>query len=169
MNPLSLVYDALFAMAAQHADIASLVKPRNLVTLETTDYDPVKLHVGENDKPEILLSMDGMNLNLFSASNATELIKSFQWLVSTGDYNTPKFHQIEWALICAMAGWQTKLTSLVWPPNSGRSFVTKCGVNNVREGWSDPDRNRGIKGWSAVWSCEVQMHFATIDLLNNGS
>jgi hypothetical protein len=38
-------------------------------------------------------------------------------------------------------------------------------VSNVATGLSNPEQNRNIRGWSSVWSVEVEMHFATADLL----
>lgn len=166
-NPFQLVYDALWQMLAERADLADLVKVGNRIDFGRPETpDPFKRTIAAADLPEVILVPAGMDANLFSTSSSSNCVRRYQWLLSTGDLRIHEgLHPVEWAIFCGMADWQTKLTSLEWPANSGRHFVKLADIDTVTEGKSDHEKNRGIAGWSAVWTCSVHMYFSTADLI----
>lgn len=166
-NPFQLVYDALWQMMASRADLADLVKVGNHISFgDPAIGDPFKRSVAIGDLPEVVLIPAGMDANLFSTSSSSNCTRRYQWLLSTGDLRIHEgLHPVEWAIFCGMCDWQTVLTALEWPANSGRHFVKMAEIENITEGKSDPERNRGIVGWSAVWTCSIQMYFSTADLI----
>jgi len=165
MNPFLLVYDALWDMVASRADLDALVKLGNRIRFDKdAPATPMKTAIAAGDMPELVLAGAGMSCNLHVASNACQVRKRYQWLCSTGEMRIEKLQSVQWMLACATIDWQTILTRLQWPEDSGRGFVKRTSLLDASEGFSDPQRNRGIVGWSFVWGCEVEMWFATADM-----
>jgi hypothetical protein len=164
-NPFTLVYDALWELAFQHPVVADLVKVGNRAAYndDTKTDDPVKRTVLNADFPEIVLQVAGITGgNMHQTSSTSMVRRRYTFTISTGDFRLhPKLHQIEWGLFCAMADWKRVMGELVW---NGQNFVKRCDLGDVSEGFVNPEKNRGIRGWSAVWACDLEMHFKTSDL-----
>jgi hypothetical protein len=57
-----------------------------------------------------------------------------------------------------MSQWKSVLGALRW---NGLSFVTRVDAPVAQHGLQDPEKNRGIAGWSSVWTVEVEMWLST--------
>lgn len=160
-----MVYNELWALAEGASIFTDLVKPSNRIKFSATKpSDPVKREVSTADLPEVVLISTGMSAALHSTSSSTMCVRQYEWIIATGDLSlVNKLMPVEWAVFVAMSGWKAVLTALQW---NGAGFVKRCDLGAIDNGFTDPERNRGIRGWSAIWRCEVEMHFRTQDLIN---
>lgn len=165
-NPLSLVYDKLWAMVEAHPDVATIVSAGNRIKFnDPAIRDVWKDRVASSDVPELVLVPDAGSVNLHATSSSSRVTRQYSWLISTGDLRLGAYlHAVEFMLIVAYSEWDTHLKTVEWPDASGKFPVTRCKLVDARVGHSDPQLNRRLKGWSAVWSCEVEFHFDTSDL-----
>lgn len=165
-NPLSLVYDGLWDLVIRHPDYDTLFSPRNLIRFDgATDRDPLKTTVQDADLPELMLVPTDADINIENTSNTSKLVQRYTWVVSTGDLRiTDRLLPVEWFLFEAMHNWSRVLTLLKWPLVTGQAFVKRVDIINVSEGMSDPELNRGIRGWSAIWGIDVEMYFTQSDI-----
>lgn len=164
-NPFTLVYTTLWDLPLSHWNFNEIVKPGNRIRYDSdTQRDPAKDVVAAADVPELILVCNSGQVNMNNTSSSSMVTRQYTWLVSTGDYRVNEYlHQVEWALFISMLKWKDILCALQW---HGKSFVKRAAIVGITNGESDSERNRGLKGWSAVWSAEVEMHFATADLLS---
>ena len=163
-DPFSLVYDALWDTAVAYDAFADLVALKSRISFnDDANRSPVKNLIAPADLPEVILAPVGGSGDLFHTSCSSMVIKRYMWLISTGDLRVDagKLFPVEFALMRAMCHWQTRVSPLTW---AGNTFVKRLDMLDLSEGESDAERNRGIKGWSALWTCEVEMHFATSQL-----
>ena len=161
-NPFDLVFDRLWDLAESHPDVTRLVKPGNRVRFDRPQRAPIKEEIADADLPELVLLPDGATFGLLRTSASSSVVKRYSWLVATGDFRTPTVNAIEWALFCAMLNAQSVLGALAW---EDASFVKRVDLSELTEGFADSERNRGIRGWSAISKVEVEMHFRTATLL----
>lgn len=171
LDPFSLVYRALWEQALLHPVIQTLVPVGNRLQFDTHSRNVLKDDISTADLPELMLLTDGtQGVNLQRTTCDSSIERSYLFVVSTGDLRLQEYlYPVEWALYCAMAGWQDTLTQLTW---KGRKFVERCYLGDTTEGFNERDRNRGIRGWSTAWRCNVAMTFKTTDLredLNHAS
>lgn len=161
-DPFSMVYSALWDMIEAHAGFAGLVKVGNRIRFDLDKRGVLKPDVSTADLPEVILTTFGGVVNLIDTSSTSKVTRFYQIIISTGDLRLSEYlNPVEWAIFCAMVGWRERLGALRW---NNRSFVKRANLTSGSEGQSNPEYNRGIKGWSALWTVEVEMHFATADL-----
>lgn len=163
-NPFTLVYDALWAMLEAHPQFVVDVKEGNRIKYNSSeDRDPLKQEILDADLPEVVLVQTSVSANLYQSSSGSMCLRQYSILVSTGDFRYNKFlAQVEWDIFTAMMLWKERLGSLQW---KNKAFVKRSNILSATSGASDSERNRGIKGWSAIWTVEVEMHFTSQDLL----
>lgn len=164
-TPFDLVYDSLWQTLLVSPSFRSLVREGNRIRFDSdSDRSPMKDNVLTADTPEMVLSVESTSqINLHRTSCTSSLTRRYAWLLSTGDQRAQRLlFPIEWAVFCAMNGFKETLCALKW---NGLRFVKDVRVSDATAGLSDPARNRGIIGFSSVWRVDVDMHFATTDLL----
>lgn len=163
MNPFALVYNALWTMAEASYPLTQLVRPGNRIKFnQTGQSDPTKRQVSNADLPELILVTTASNANIRGTSSSSMIIRQYDWIIATGDTSTVnKLLPVEWALFCAMCRWPYVLGPLKYPSDAPDGFVKRANILSVNSGLTDPERNRGIMGWSSIWSLEVEMHFST--------
>lgn len=147
-----------------HPSLVSMVRERNRIRMDRPgDRDPWKETVSAADLPELRLDVDSLTANLMSTSSTTMVTRRYSWVLSTGDFRyTELLAPLEWYLTAAMLKWREKLSTLLW---RDKSFVKVVRLTDGSAGYSDPQANRGIRGWSAIVRVEVEMHFSTADML----
>ncbi len=159
INPFTMVYDALWELFEQYPDVDNIVRVGNRIKYnESRTGNPLPEHVMDADLPELVLASDGTGqVNLHQSSCTSSITRTFAWLISTGDFRlNARLLPLEWMIFVAMHDFQSVLSALKW---DDESFVTRADLLESTNGLSDPDRNRKITGWSAVWRVEVEMHF----------
>lgn len=166
-NPFNMVLSALWAMLLAHPAFARDVKQGNRIRFDNpANRDPLKGAVQASDLPEVCIGMTSGNANIMETSSTSRCTRVYTIMVSTGDYrytDALSLGNIEWYVFAALCGWKKTLGSLLW---KDKNFVKRANVVGINLGLSDPEKNRNIKGWSAVWSVEVEMHLQTEDLLD---
>jgi hypothetical protein len=163
-SPLQLVYTELWRLPMLNPEFRALVREGNMIRFDHEAHgNPRKDQVQAGDLPEVTLTSETSAVKIHETSSTCKLIRQYSWLVATGDFRlTHLLAPVEWALFVSMIGWQRVLGRLKW---HDKAFCKRMDVVSVLGGRSDPQLNRGIAGWSAIWRCEVEMHFATADLL----
>lgn len=161
-DPLSLVYDSIWTMLEAHADFASLVKVGNRTKFSGTNRNPMKEEILTADRPEVRLVATSSRMHLQRASNSSTWDVTLSLQVATGDQRLDyKIYPVMWAVFRALSTWETHVKTLTW---NAKTFVHLARPQESTEGVDLPDMNKGIIGWSTIWSYEVQMHFTTADL-----
>lgn len=174
ITPFTMVLSAIWELLLDHPCFFRDVREGNRIRFDSQkDRDPLKSTIGAADLPEVSVVSQTVSANIQNTSSSSMCIRRYSILVSTGDYRYSEIlGVIEWYIFVAMVGWQTRLTRLKW---QDKAFCKRLNVVSATTGLSDPAQNRNIVGWSAVWQIEVEMHFATADLLaelrgeNNGN
>lgn len=162
-NPFDDVYNALWKCVATSREMTEIIKPGNRIRFDDKQ-NPIKPDIASADLPELVLSAEGVAaVNLHRTSCHTSITRRYSWLLSTGDLRlNHTFNRVEWQLFCAMVNYKACIGNLIW---RDKPYVVGSRVLDAVAGISDPKQNRGIQGWSSIWRCEVEMHFATVDLI----
>lgn len=164
-NPFGKVYEALWEMAMSHVRLADMVPEGNRASYGSlaSAMDPVKKVIASADVPELVLVPSGITSgNLHANSSQSMVQRRYSFITSTGDFRARKLiFPIEFALCCALADWKQTLGVLSW---HGKTFVKGCNLIDAAEGLAAVEQNRGLRGWSCVWSCSVDFWFDTATL-----
>lgn len=164
MNPFQMVMTELWQLPQQHPTFRQLVRVGNRIRYDGTDYgDPHKKEIQSADTPEVVLTSETASVKMHATSSTSSVTRQYSWLIASGDFRINEvLLQVEWALFVGMLKWKEIISPLEY---RGQRFAKRMDVVSVVGGQSDAQRNRGIKGWSAIWRCEVEMHFKTAELL----
>jgi len=161
-DPLSTVYDAVWAVLENHAGFTDLVPVGNRIKLSGTNPDPNKTQVASQDVPEVRIIPAGGACHLLRTSNGSSITKRFSIQVASGDQRvTEVTYPVQWEIYRAFSKSLSTLLELVW---AGKKFVKTCKLIEVQEGITDTELMRGIKGWTTLVVCEIEMWFSTADL-----
>ena len=162
-DPFSLVHNALWTLLERHKGFTDLVKSGNRIKFTGANRAPIKDPILTADLPEVRVTPVGGASQVQMTSSSTKVIKKWSVQVSTGDQRVDAvMFPVEWEILRALNDYVSTLTALQW---NSKPFVKLCRVTDISEGVSQQDLNRGIKGWSVVWACEVQMWFDSSDLV----
>jgi hypothetical protein len=159
-DPFTQVYEGLWAAVDAVPDINTIVRPGNRINF--TKPDLTKREIATADLPELQLVLEGAVYGLHTTSSGSKVVKRYTWIISTGSFLSSDVLSLQWMLTRAMCSWKQYLGSLTW---SSQHFVKRFDLVDETAGISNPEYNRGIKGWSAVMRCEVEMHFGTASLI----
>jgi hypothetical protein len=160
-NPLSAVYAKLWDAAEAHPVLAAL-STANKIKFETRQ--PIREQLQSADVPELMLVTVGGTSSLSSSSSSTRLTKRFDWVLTTGDMRLDEvMFPLSWALLEAMVASRMPLFALTW---GGATYVKRVQEMQIREGESESARRTNVRGWTAVQSIEVEMHFHTATLIS---
>lgn len=165
INPFNMVLTAIWDMLLAHPRFVRDVKEKNRIRFDLKgNRDPLKSTIQVADLPEVCVASLAASANIMETSSTSKCNRTYSIMISSGDYRyTEICGEVEWQVWCAMVGWKRTLGGLLW---KDQNFVKRANVTNVATGLSDSEKNRNIRGWSSVWSIEVEMHFRTLDLLD---
>lgn len=178
LDPFTIAYNALWALAEAHAPLAALVRLGNRIkfTASAEDQiggrDPVKDTVTTADLPELRLIPSGMRLRKRAGSSGFSVERSFQWGIASGqklldaDGNNIGLFPIEWELLRAMADVDRVMQAVEF---AGSTKILHAIPVLASEGVVDADLQRNIGGWSALWQIDVEMAFRLTDMPDNES
>jgi hypothetical protein len=162
MDPITQVYNALWTLLESHAPLTQLVELRNRIKFSGTNTDPVKAEVLTADLPELRLVPLSGSSYLTRTSSSSTILQQFRVELSTGDQRVDAaLFPIQWEVYRALCNWVTTLQALKW---NSKAYVTTLKAGEHQQGVTNTDLQRGIKGWSLLWSCSVEMTFTTTDL-----
>lgn len=166
-NPFLKVYNGVYDLLFGGVDnpLAALIKPGNRVTygsLYTDRNVPLKDSIQTGDTPELILVDEGGMLQFHANSSGGKFDQSIGLYISTGDFSYAGFASaINWYIWCNVNRWGTTLAELTW---NGEHFVKAIQIVQVQIGESNPERNRNIKGWNAIWRIQLELRIAHANL-----
>lgn len=157
-DPFTLVYEALWNLVEARPEFQVLPE-KNLIKFIGTPNNPMKQGQITNDVPEITLTTELGEGNLHQDSDSSRITMRYNWIINSGSFDMGKaINPLNFALVCAMVNWRSVLTALRW---QGKQFVQKSNLDTAQIGRSNPEHNNGVKGWTAIWSCSVEMWLPT--------
>lgn len=168
-NPYWMVYQTLWKMLRDSTDFNEMVRAPNQIDYfdEQKHFPDVKDTFSSADVPAVKI-VPGRMLPQLDASSCSMLVSvAWQIQVATGTQPAKVELDLAWVILRAMSKWDTRLSALTWTPPGGetaKAFQVACRVRAVDETLEDRRAQRGILGWTSVWTGEVQLFFATADL-----
>lgn len=163
-DPFTIAYEGLWALLETWEPFTELVKSGNRIKYVGSSRNPEKPEVSDGDMPEVRIIPVSTLTHVKRTSNLTSCLQKFEIGISTGDQRLHVRHfPVKWAILRALTNWQASLTILTW---NGKTFIKIARPTEVSEGVSEFDANRNIRGWSSVWSCELEMFFTTTDMID---
>ena len=171
LDPFSKVYNALWDLVEQSARLKSLVRVGNRIKSNRQTRTPqYKQEISDGDLPELQLLATQMVGKIRATSNGSSALMTLEWWMSTGDVNLinpTSLLPVMWALYAALTPWPSTAPQLItW---RGKTPIKRVDLLTANSGLADPERNRGIRGWSCVWACEVELYFATDDVITSAT
>ncbi len=162
-NPFNMTLTAIWDMLLAHPRFVRDVKEGNRIRFDNPkNRDPLKANVEASDLPEVCVAMSNVSANVMETSSTSKCIRTYTIMISSGDYRyTEILGEVEWQVWVALCGWNRTFGGLKW---HDKNFIKRANVTSANQGLSNPEQNRNIRGWSSVWSVEVEMHFSTADL-----
>lgn len=159
-DPLTLIHEGAWAALALLDPDGEVVKQGNRIMLNK--HEALKQNVQSADLPEVLLIPRQGVGNLTQTSSSVSFEITFDWLLSTGTYKVAdKLYPVMWLLYRTMHKFLSTARSLQY---NDRTFVTGVFFNSASIGESDPERNRGIRGFSSAMNFTVKLSFPTGDI-----
>ena len=159
-DPFSQVHNALWEMAMANTDLRDLILSRNQIRYDQEDSQ--KDQISSADTPELALLSVGGDAGRYDNSTETTVVRNYAWVITSGDFRINEvYNKIAFELFRALVKWPEALCPLTW---KGRQFVNKFRLLSVQEGLMMKNLDRGIRGWSGLWDCEVNFSFCTKDL-----
>lgn len=164
-DPLTQQYIAMWKMLETHKGFDQLVKVGNRARLFDRDKAPVKAETLTADLPEIRIHPAVTRPHFQRTSNGSSILCGWQVVVVTGSILVDEvLLPLEWEVYRAMANWAATLQILTW---RSKQFVKILRAVSIEHGMLRDDLNRGIRGWSAIWSCETESFFTTASLIGD--
>jgi hypothetical protein len=159
-NPLLAVHTAFWALLEARTVLTKLIRPANRIRLDGTTF---KSEVGNADLPELRVVPTASVPHLEATSNSTFLTERWQVQVATGEWDVKRLFDIKFEVMRALLNWQAHLRAVTW---KGNPIVHDCRAPTVDDGLFEADLARGVAGWTTIWTCEIELHFANTDLLS---
>lgn len=161
-DPFTLVYDNLLDIVKQSKGLEIIVASLRdkIISLNTKQgNNAIQSEPTAATLPEIILASNTVSGNFNFASNAVQITRLYQFLISTDAGALGEtIYPLEWGISCAMvdAQYDVRLRELAW---HNYKFVKALQLGAVTSGESNADANRGIQGWAAIWQLNVNMLF----------
>lgn len=149
LNPFTKLYDT----------IVKTFKDGGLKVLDwNSSRDPETELPTENELPEYQLRPVGMTGRIGSSSCGTQITRTYQVLINSGDKRVGVLFAEEWRLLKVLNNlkYGTALDSI--------PQVFDVNISSYQVGLSNSLENRGIEGWTAIWAISVDMQFSGEEL-----
>ena len=182
-DPLTKCHQALWTVLEASDEFTAIVPYRLRIkytddegtTPTTTAVRDPEADVRQPDEEAMVaITTAGETTGLRCSSDGTRRTERFQVWIITGDkrycYTVDGVDKgifpLRWAILRALADWETTLTALTW---NGKVFVHDCRVVQATEQQATPrlkDQGAPAKreGWTLAWQGEVEMWFTSGDL-----
>lgn len=161
MNPLRLVYTALWTMLEAHAPLMALVLPGNRIKYTGTVLAVGKDTLANADTPELRLVATGFAPHLQQTSSGSSMIIYWAVQITSGDQRFETVLNVQWEVWRALRDWEDTLPALEF---ESKRFVTHSRPLAGRMSLDNKALNRGVRGWTTVWACETRLDWTTSDL-----
>lgn len=163
-DPFTLVHDAIWAALWEHKPLARIVRPGNRVRFGSDARDLPPEEIAAADLPELRLVPSGGGAGSERASDGTSYLVRYTVGLATGDLMATGdrgVNALHFEVLRAMSGVASRLLALQY---NGHQLVLTSSSGDVTQGVTDPEYNRGIRGWSALVQVEVKLWLTTADL-----
>jgi len=165
-NPFTLAHKTTVDVLRNSPAVHTAVKNYRKNIIDFTEQRLVtKDKVSEADLPELLVVYEGSLPNFYFSSSHVSVVSNYHIRISTGDQRPDAMvWPVQFAVLSCMckAFLDDVYQALTW---NDRQFVQDVVPTNIVAGFSDPEANRGIKGWVSVFSFTLTMQFARQDLI----
>lgn len=162
-DPYTLAHDGLWAVLEDNTDFTTLVPELNRIKFSGTNRSPIKDKIATADTPDVRISMRMLTIRESGTSNGEFDRIQFNIELATGDQRlTSRAFPIVWAIRQALFAGDAILAAIEF--NSKTDWILCAQPGNVEFLISDDKDMRGIVGWAAVASVELQLFFSKTDL-----
>lgn len=161
-NPFTDIVDAFWKMAMRNEQLRIYIPLGNRIKFDQPN-EPTQAKANA-DRTELMLMPSGGKVNIQNTSTTTEVVRQYTWSITTDNFKlADPFEIVGWELLRAMVDYDKVLCALQW---QGQHYVKKCTSIDINEGLipTEPLVPTSIKGWTGLWTCELECHFATADL-----
>ena len=153
-NPYTEVVLGLWSLLESSSDFCTLVAPGNRIKFLGESRSPIKTEVSDADLPEVRIVPTGSTPHAHAASNMHRETVRYEVQLSTGDQRLDALvNPLRWIITRAMLNVHDHLKNAVM--FAGLRIVVLARPSSVTDGVSQADMNRQIRGWAALWACEV--------------
>lgn len=160
LDPFTILVNAIWA-ALDASGVGDIVKVGNRIKFRSANA--LQMRISNADLPELMLLPVSGTGNIHESSCSSSIIRQFAFYISTGDQRlSHDLFPLEWEIFKMLANWQSTLGGILW---KGITYIKRLDLTGIANALSDAEKNRGITGWSASWSFEVEMHFSHNDIL----
>jgi len=165
-DPFTAVEGQIQGLLTDSSDFTKDVKAGNRIRYVGGFRDPEKEEVASADFPEVRIIAGGMAPHIENTSNSSRMITKYMIEVRTGTKVLDKTHYpLIWAVFKAMTKWKLRMDTLTIAENASGTFVILVRpIGETTEGIERGEISKGIEGWFAIWTIEVDMFFATSNL-----
>lgn len=160
LDPFSQVHNALWDMIERNSELQSMLSESNKIKydVETSQKD----QISDADLPELVLLSNGMGAGDEDNSSQRTLKRVYTWGIATGDFRiNESYNKLCFELYRAMIDAEIVLCPLTW---KGNTFINDFRILKANEGLLMRQLERGIRGWSGLWDCQVHFSFCLNDL-----
>ena len=159
-NPFTIVYESIWEILESNSAFTDLVPARNRIDFTGTSRDPEKRQATTSDYPEVRIDEWNAAPWAFRDSTCSTFTKGYEISVKTGEKRLQDMHNVEWEIWRSFNSWIPTLDSKTWE-TSGTRFTINCRPLGTEQSLQDRELDRGTRGWSVVWRCEIFMTFVT--------
>ncbi len=162
-DPYTLVHDGLWAVLEANAAFIAAVPEPNRIKFSGTNRSPIKDKITTADTPDVRISMRMLTVRETGTSNGEFDRVQFNIELATGDQRlTARAFPIVWAIRQALFAGDALLHAIEF--NSKTDWISCSQPGNIEFAIANDADNRGIIGWAAVASVELQLFFSKTDL-----
>ena len=167
LDPFTEVYNLAWSLLEASDTFCAMVREGNRIKFSGAHAQQIKEQVSTADLPEVRIVSMGASSHLWRTSNSSTITRRLSVQLASGDQRYAEaLYPLEWAIYRALADWPNQVRELTW---NGKPFVVNVRCTDAQHGQSDADLIRGIKGWVSIWSVDLDLVFATEELLADGS
>ncbi len=152
-DPFSQIYAKLWDAFENHQGFTDLVKVGNRIRFDKGAVDPQREKILENDLPEVaVFETSGENFSITPNKNSSLMGQAvYEVRVSTGEMSGETLRRVKWEILIALTKAGVDLGDLSFVRNINVSGAFTSSLGNTAA-------NRGIAGWSTVFSVVVDLN-----------
>jgi len=163
-DPFTDAYEALWGCLEARSGFTDLVKAANRVKFTGTDRDPMERLAACKSFPAVAIlpaARPESESRIDCDSDTTDVEKWFQVVIAAGDQRLTYIHAVEFEVLRAFAAWRTTVGAVTW---NDEACVLDCALYAHTAELDRKLVERGIRGWSVLWSGRLWFSFTTADL-----
>lgn len=154
-DPITIFFDGFNDVLNANPTIGSLIRSNNIIRFG----NPIGLKnaIQHGDLPEIVITPTGYRQEDLGTSGTCRLSEAFDVWIETGKKDVSQITCLTWELFkCFETFNASKAGELTY---NGHRFIELLRFGSGSQAQTSINQNRGIDGWSAVWTFTVDMFF----------